>query len=96
MTSPCKPITLLVLLGTLASFATGAAASAGKTGPEFHPIWVPPGKSAGDQKPRIEVRAETPVVLELRGHRHADGSLHFECDHLPQRKSSRNSAEERP
>ncbi|WP_298856682.1 hypothetical protein [uncultured Aquimonas sp.] len=95
MSNPCKPITCLALLATLASLVTVAAASSGKTEPEFHPIWVPPGKSAGEQKPRVEVRAETPVVLELRGHRHADGSLHFQCDHLPQRVSDRGGAEDR-
>jgi hypothetical protein len=56
-----------------------AVASAAK--PEFHPLWVPPGKSAHEIKPRLEARADSPVTLELRAHRHADGSLHFECDH---------------
>lgn len=50
--------------------------------PQFHPLWVPAGKSAGDTKPRSETRTEEPVVLELRAHRHADGSLHYQCDHL--------------
>ena len=96
MSHRCKPSTCAVLLVALATLGTDAAASASKVEPEFHPIWVPPGKSAGDQKPRVEVRAETPVVLELRGHRHADGSMHFQCDHLPRRAANRGSAEEQP
>jgi hypothetical protein len=59
-----------------------AAASAAK--PEFHRLWVPPEKSAHEIKPRLEARADAPVTLELRAHRHADGTLHFECDHLHQ------------
>lgn len=65
-----------------ALFATPLAA-ASESKPVFHPLWVPPGKNSQDLKPRTEARAEEPIVLELRAHRHADGSLHFECDHAP-------------
>ncbi|WP_143006514.1 hypothetical protein [Aquimonas voraii] len=56
-------------------------ASAAQPKPEFHPIALPPGKSIHDIKPHPEVRADQPVLLELRAHRHADGSLHFDCSH---------------
>lgn len=59
--------------------------------PVFHPLAVPPGKSAQDLKPSPEARADSPVVLELRAHRHADGSLHYECDHEHSRVQSKPS-----
>lgn len=67
-----------ILLGAVLLSAPHASTAAK---PEFVPLQVPPGKTAQDIKPRREVRVEDPVVLQLRGHRHEDGSLHFECDH---------------
>lgn len=67
-------LSICTLLGTPLVFASEAK-------PVFHPLMVPPGKSAQDLKPSPEARADSPVVLELRAHRHADGSLHYECDH---------------
>lgn len=67
-------LSFCALLGTPAVFAS-------EPKPVFHPLTVPPGKSAQDLKPSPEARADSPVVLELRAHRHADGSLHYECDH---------------
>lgn len=68
------------LFGAYALMTLPLAATAAAK-PEFHPLWVPPGKSAHEIKPKPQARADEPVVLELRAHRHADGSLHFECDH---------------
>lgn len=48
--------------------------------PEFHPLRVPAGKSSADLQPS-PVRAESPIVLKLKAHRHADGSLVLQCDH---------------
>ncbi len=71
--------TFLLLGAALAAPVAGASDKEAV----FHPLWVPPGKTAQDLKPRPEARADEPIVLELRAHRHPDGSLHFECDHLP-------------
>jgi len=69
-----------ILFAHLIALPLSPAAFAAK--PEYHTMWVPPGKTARDMKPQPQARADAPVVLELRAHRHADGSLHFECDHL--------------
>jgi hypothetical protein len=83
----------LLILGSLLSLPFSSSAFAAK--PEFHSMLIPPGKSARDVKPRLQARADEPVVLELRAHRHADGSLHFECDHEhPTPAGSQTNAEE--
>ena len=76
----------------LIALAPSPAALASK--PEYHTMWVPAGKSARDMKPRPQARADAPVVLELRAHRHPDGSLHFQCDHLHPPQGADNARHE--
>jgi hypothetical protein len=79
---------ILLSIGIAAALCCQAAEAAK---PDFIRLQVPPGKSAADIKPRPQARADEPIVLELRAHRHADGSVWMQCDeHLatPRRQSA--------
>lgn len=59
---------------------TGVASAQSVEKPVSHPLQVPAGKSAKSLKPDMAELAEQPIILTLRGHRHADGSMGFSCD----------------
>jgi len=69
-----------LLAAALCSACANLAAAQSAKAPEFHPLNVPAGKAAGDLKP-APVRADEPVILQLKAQRRADGSLEFRCDH---------------
>lgn len=69
-----------LLAAALSGACVAAIAAAPNKGPEFHPLRVPAGKSAADLKPKV-ARADDPIILELKAHRRADGSLELQCDH---------------
>jgi hypothetical protein len=68
-------------LGWAAAFAAllSPVAAADLKAPEFHPLRVPPGKSAAELKPS-PVRADEPVILEMKAQRRPDGRIELQCD----------------
>ncbi|WP_395789662.1 hypothetical protein [Aquimonas sp.] len=72
-------VALLAISGLLVLQADVVSAQS-PTKPVSHPLQVPAGKSAKSLKPDMVELAEQPIILTLRGHRHADGSIGFSCD----------------
>jgi hypothetical protein len=64
------------------SLALALPAGAAGVAPEFHPLQPAEAKSAGESGKPLPVRAERPLLMQTVAHRHADGSLHLQCEHL--------------